>query len=148
MYQVRTDLALEAKERFSGDRTEVKGVRVQEEKNGNITVTKVLIETENGAKAMGKPKGSYITLEAPDMAESDEGYHREISRQLACILKELMPIESRELSVLIVGLGNREVTPDALGPRVVDNMMITRHIIRKFGKYAFGLKRKDRKSVV
>ena len=90
---------------------------------------------------MGKPRGNYITLEAPDMEESDEDYHREISAQLAEILKELMPIEKRELSVLVVGLGNREVTPDALGPRVVDNMMITRHIIRKFGKYAFGLKR-------
>lgn len=142
MYQVRTDLALEAREKFEDDNVEVKGVRVKEEKPGeNMTVTKVLIETENGAKIMGKPRGSYITVEAPDMADSDEDYHREISKQLSNILKELMPIEQMELSVLVVGLGNREVTPDALGPRVVDNMMITRHIIRKFGKYAFGLKR-------
>lgn len=142
MYQVRTDLALEAREKFKDDDVEIKGVLVKEETPGkNMRVTKVIIETENGAKAMGKPKGSYITLEAPDMADSDEDYHREISIQLAKILKELMPIEKEELSVLIVGLGNREVTPDALGPRVVDNMMITRHIIRKFGKYALGLKR-------
>ena len=142
MYQVRTDLALEAREKFEKDNVEVKGVKVTEEKpGGNMTVTKVVIETENGAKIMGKPKGSYITLEAPDMADSDEDYHREISHALAEILKELMPIEKKELSVLVVGLGNREVTPDALGPRVADNMMITRHIIRKFGKYAFGLKR-------
>lgn len=139
---MRTDLALEAREKFEDDNVEVKGVRVKEEKPGeNMTVTKVLIETENGAKIMGKPRGSYITVEAPDMADSDEDYHREISKQLSKILKELMPIEQMELSVLVVGLGNREVTPDALGPRVVDNMMITRHIIRKFGKYAFGLKR-------
>ena len=141
MYQVRTDLALEAREKFEDDHVEVKGVIVkQEHVKGNMTVTKVVIETENGAKAMGKPKGNYVTLEAPDMADSDEDYHREISMQLAKILKELIPIEKKELSVLVVGLGNREVTPDALGPRVVDNMMITRHIIRKFGKYAFGLK--------
>ncbi len=141
MYQVRTDLALEAREKFEDDHVEVKGVIVkQEHVKGNMTVTKVVIETENGAKAMGKPKGNYVTLEAPDMADSDEDYHREISKQLAKILKELIPIEKKELSVLVVGLGNREVTPDALGPRVVDNMMITRHIIRKFGKYAFGLK--------
>jgi len=141
MYQVRTDLALEAREKFEDDHVEVKGVIVkQEHVKGNMTVTKVMIETENGAKAMGKPKGNYVTLEAPDMADSDEDYHREISMQLAKILKELIPIEKKELSVLVVGLGNREVTPDALGPRVVDNMMITRHIIRKFGKYAFGLK--------
>lgn len=142
MYQVRTDLALEAREKFGNDNVEVKGVTVKEENPGrNMKVTKVIIETENGAKIMGKPRGSYITLEAPDMTDSDEDYHREISEELAKILKELMPIEKKELSVLIAGLGNREVTPDALGPRVVDNMMITRHIIRKFGKYAFGLKR-------
>lgn len=142
MYQVRTDLALEAREKFENDHVEVKGVKVnKEDLESNMTVTKVVIETENGAKVMGKPRGNYITLEAPDMADSDEDYHREISEQLAKILKELMPIERQELSVLVVGLGNREVTPDALGPRVVDNMMITRHIIRKFGKYAFGLKR-------
>ena len=142
MYQVRTDLALEAREKFKDDNVEVKGVTVKEDRVGdNMKVTKVSIETENGAKAMGKPKGNYITLEAPDMADSDEDYHREISEQLAKILKELMPIDKQELSALVVGLGNREVTPDALGPRVVDNMMITRHIIRKFGKYAFGLTR-------
>ncbi len=142
MYQVRTDLALEAREKFENDNVEVKGVLVKEEHpNKNIKITKVIIETENGAKIMGKPRGNYITLEAPDMADSDEDYHREISVQLANILRELMPIEKQELSVLVVGLGNREVTPDALGPRVADNMMITRHIIRKFGKYAFGLNR-------
>lgn len=141
MYQVRTDLAVEAREKFENDNVEIKGVIVKKENAGeNMTVTRVIIETENGAKIMGKPKGNYITLEAPDMAEEDEDYHREISEKLAEILRELMPIEKRELSVLVAGLGNREVTPDALGPRVVDNMMITRHIIRKFGKYAFGLK--------
>ncbi len=142
MYQVRTDLALEAREKFENDNVEIKGVEVKkEEVDGSMEITKVIIRTENGAKAMGKPRGNYITLEAPDMADSDENYHREISKQLAKILKELMPIEAEELSVLVVGLGNREVTPDALGPRVADNMMITRHIIKKFGKYAFGLTR-------
>ncbi|MBO5302511.1 MAG: GPR endopeptidase [Lachnospiraceae bacterium] len=142
MYQVRTDLALEAREKFEGSNVEVKGVKVsQDEVHGNMKVTKVMIETENGAKIMGKPRGNYITLEAPDMADNDENYHREISKEIAKLLRELMPIDKKELSVLVVGLGNREVTPDALGPRVVDNMMITRHIIRKFGKYAFGLSR-------
>lgn len=140
MYQVRTDLALETREKFEDDNVEVKGVKLTEEElPGNMKLTKVVIETENGAKTMSKPRGNYYTLEAPDMADSDEDYHREISLQLSKILKELMPIEKKELAVLVVGLGNREVTPDALGPRVVDNMMITRHIIRQFGKYAFGL---------
>lgn len=139
MYQVRTDLALETKEKFEEDHVEIKGVRINEEEKGeNIKVTEVIIETENGAKTMGKPKGSYITIEAPEMIDGDEDYHREISKELAKILKTMLPAEKEELSILVVGLGNREVTPDALGPRVVDNMLITRHIIREFGKYALG----------
>jgi len=105
--------------------------------DGNMKITKVIIRTENGAKAMGKPRGNYITLEAPDMADSDEDYHREISRQLARILKELLPIEDKELSVLIVGLGNREVTADSLGPNVVDNLFVNRHIVMEYGKVAY-----------
>lgn len=141
MYQVRTDLALETKEKFEEDNIEVKGV-VLEEKDipGDMHITKVVIKTENGAKVMGKPKGTYITLEAPNMIEEDEDYHREISIQLAKIVKELSPIEKEDVSVLVVGLGNREVTPDALGPYVIDNIMITRHIIKEFGKYAIGKK--------
>ena len=64
MYQVRTDLALETKEKFEEDNVELKGVRVKEEERGeNIKITEVVIETENGAKAMGKPKGIYTTIE-------------------------------------------------------------------------------------
>ncbi len=140
MYQVRTDLALETKEKFEEDNVELKGVRVKEEERGeNIKITEVVIETENGAKAMGKPKGIYTTIEAPEMADGEDGYHREISKVLAEVLKTMMPQgEKAELSILVVGLGNREVTPDALGPKVVDNMLITRHVIQEFGKYALG----------
>lgn len=140
MYQVRTDLALETKEKFEEDNVELKGVRVKEEERGeNIKITEVVIETENGAKAMGKPKGIYTTIEAPEMADGEEGYHREISKALAEVLRTMMPQgEKEELSILVVGLGNREVTPDALGPKVVDNMLITRHVIQEFGKYALG----------
>ena len=139
MYQVRTDLALEAKEKFEEDNVEVKGVRLEKETvSKDIEITRVVIETENGAKTMGKPKGTYITLEAPNMIEDDEGYHREISVQIANLVGQLIPIDKEDISVLVVGLGNREVTPDALGPNVVDNMMITRHIINEFGKYALG----------
>lgn len=139
MYQVRTDLALEAKEKFEEDHVEVKGVRLEKEKAaGDIEITKVVIETENGAKTMGKPRGIYVTLEAPNMIEEDEDYHREISVQLSKVVRELLGEKKEQDSILVVGLGNREVTPDALGPHVVDNMMITRHIIREFGSYAFG----------
>lgn len=139
MYQIRTDLALETQEKMKEDHVELKGVRFLEEKiDRNLTISTVVIETENGAKTMGKPKGTYITIEAGNMDEEDEDYHREISVQLAKTIKSLIRCKKEELSALVVGLGNRAVTPDALGPRVVDNLFITRHIVREYGKYAFG----------
>lgn len=141
MFQVRTDLALETREKFDEDHIEVKGVRVDEERiSPEIMITRVFIDTENGAKAMKKPKGTYITIEASDMMEEDEDYHREVSGQLAKVIEAMLPGKKDELKILVVGLGNREVTPDALGPYVVDNMMITRHIIKEYGQYAFGNK--------
>ena len=142
-YPIRTDLALEAQESMRKNQSELKGVDFQEEKRKNgITISTVCIQTENAAKSMGRPRGHYITIEAPEMTEDDAGYHREISMELAQIIRRLLPdkllSKLQEASVLLVGLGNREVTPDALGPRVIDNMFITRHIINEFGKYAFG----------
>lgn len=135
MYQVRTDLALEAREKFEEDNVEIKGVRLEEEEApADIHISSVIIETENGAKTMGKPKGSYVTLEAKNMIDEDEGYHREISAQLSKVLRKLLP-KKKDYTSLVVGLGNRAVTPDSLGPRVVDNLCITRHIIKEFGKY-------------
>ena len=149
MYQIRTDLALETQEKMQEDHVDLKGVRFLEEKvDKNITVSTVVIETENGAKTMGKPKGTYITIEAGNMDEEDEDYHREISVQLAKIIRQLIQKKNEELSVLVVGLGNREVTPDALGPRVVDNLFITRHIVKEYGKYAFGEKNVNRISSI
>ena len=87
---------------------------------------------------MGKPVGTYITMEAPNMAVPDEEYHREISEELAKYIKELIKIEKEDYVVLVAGLGNRQVTPDALGPHVVDNLAITRHIVKEYGKYAMG----------
>lgn len=138
-FQVRTDLALEARESFEEDEVEIRGVSVDEsyDKERDIRVTKVCIETENGARAMGKPVGTYITLEAPNLSEPDEDYHREVSEKLAEYLQELLGTQE-EKSVLVVGLGNREVTPDALGPQAVGNLMITRHVVKEYGKVALG----------
>lgn len=139
-YIIHTDLALEEKERFESDHVEVQGVILEEEydKEREIRITKVKIETEKGARAMGKPVGTYITMEAPNMAVPDEEYHREISEELAKYIKELIKIEKEDYVVLVAGLGNRQVTPDALGPHVVDNLAITRHIVKEYGKYAMG----------
>lgn len=137
-FRIRTDLALEARESFEEDDVKIRGVRIEEEDDEELEIhtTRVVIETENRAKTMGKPVGTYITMEAPNMSAPDEDYHREISQKLAEHLKSLMG--EGEKSVLIVGLGNRDVTPDALGPYVVGNICITRHMIRELGSFAWG----------
>lgn len=136
-FPIRTDLALESRERLEAEKDEMRGVTCEEQydEKRNVTITKVKIETENGAKSIGKPMGTYLTLEAPDMVMPDEGSHREISEVLSEQLKALISKETE--SVLVVGLGNREVTPDALGPEVVGNLYITRHILKEYGQYAF-----------
>ena len=139
-YNIRTGLALETRERFVSDHVEIPGVSVEEtyDEEREIRTTRVVVETENGAKMMGKPVGTYLTIEAPNMAVPDEDYHREISKKLAEDIKELIPERKEEVSVLVVGLGNREVTPDALGPYVADHLHVTRHIVKEYGKYAMG----------
>ena len=119
---------------------EVQGVSLKEDydEEREIKVTTVKIETENGAKVMRKPVGTYITMEAPNMAVPDEDYHDEISGELAKFLARFIKKDKEDFSVLVVGLGNRKVTPDALGPYVVDNLNITRHIVKEYGKYAMG----------
>ena len=131
--KVRTDLALEVKESFEDD-VEVKGVVVNEDYNKDldVKVTTVEIKDEHGAKMMGKPIGTYITIEAPKLKESDESYHKPISEEIAKYIKQLAKdVKSQE--ILVAGLGNREITPDILGPMVVDNLFVTRHLIREFG---------------
>lgn len=141
-YRIRTDLALESKERFERDHVEISGVVIREfyDEEKDIRTTVVKIETEKGAKAMGKPQGTYITMEAPNMSVPDEDYHREISKELSKHLRKLASLE-KEKSVLVVGLGNREVTPDALGPNVVQNLHITRHVLREYGTLGMGEER-------
>ena len=141
--RVRTDLALEARENMEENAEALRGVYVEEEyhEESEIRVTRVVIETKNGSKAMGKPIGIYVTLEAPAMALPDENYHREISDELAKQLRQIIPGIDRELSVIVVGLGNRGVTADALGPNVVDNLTITRHMVKEYGRAAYNQKK-------
>lgn len=142
-FQVRTDLALEARESIERADEGLRGVTVEEYEREDIHVhiTKVTITTKNGARAMNKPMGSYITLEAPGMQETDEDYHREISAELARQLCGIIPRSDEEQSVLVVGLGNRDVTADALGPGVVDHLFVTRHIVKEYGKAAYNKER-------
>ena len=142
-FPIRTDLALEAREFIEEANGEMRGVIVDTYKDASdtIQVTHVQITTKNGAKAMGKPIGTYITLEADALTEPDEDYHREVSLSIARHLQTLMPDIQEEKSILVVGLGNRDVTADALGPEVVDHLNVTRHMIKQFGAAAYACKR-------
>lgn len=135
-FPIRTDLAVESRERC-GEEEELRGVTCEEsyDEEKHVKITRVRVESENGARLIGKPIGTYLTIEAPELSEPEEGTHREISGVLAEELKKLMGEKIR--SVLVVGLGNREVTPDALGPQVVGNLYITRHLLKEYGEYAF-----------
>lgn len=139
-FKVRTDLALEARENVEESAEELRGVTVDEnyDEETEVKVTRVIIESKNSARVLGKPIGTYITLEAPAMALPDEEYHKEISDELARQLRAIIPGMDEEISVMVVGLGNRDVTADALGPNVVDNLTITRHMVKEFGKAAYG----------
>nr|WP_295263354.1 GPR endopeptidase [uncultured Blautia sp.] len=132
--RIRTDLALETTERFAEENAEIRGVEVHEEydEEKDVRTTVVKIVTENGAKSMGRPQGTYITIEAPELSTPDEDYHREISEEISTHLRKLIDLK-KEKSVLVVGLGNAAITADALGPHVVDNLLMTRHIIKEYG---------------
>lgn len=117
--QVRTDLAVEARESVGEGAGDIHGVSVTEETipETEIHITKVIIDSKNGAKAIGKPMGIYITLDVPNMMEPDEEYHSEISHEIARHLREMLQEMEKEKSILVVGLGNRDVTADALAAR-------------------------------
>lgn len=137
--QLRTDLAVEARESMNMPDASLNGVSVTEDYDldSDVKTTRVVIETKNAAKKLGKPMGTYITIEAPRLTEPDEGFHREISKQIAESLSDIIGCTNQERSILVVGLGNRDVTADSLGPCVVDHLSITRHIIKEYGAEAY-----------
>ena len=161
-YSVRTDLALEEKERFESDNVEIPGVVLEEDydEEREMRITRVVIETENGARTMGKPAGTYLTLETPNLALPDDDTHMGFGSELCRHNRELSDKniekggekkegeQAGDLSVLVVGLGNREVTPDALGPYVADHLAVNRHIIKEYGKYAMGMERANMISAI
>ncbi len=139
-FQARTDLALEAREYVEDTNGELRGVIVEEyeKKELGIHVTKVQITTQNSSKILGKPKGTYITLEVPGLCEcgenSDVGeQHEEIAREISKYLRQLLPSKKIPYQVLVVGLGNRDVTADALGPAVAEHLYVSRHMMQEYG---------------
>ena len=126
---IRTDLALEAREIYTQsakETSEIDGVEADVKKDSGITITKITITNENGEKALGKPKGTYVTIEAPDIKYSTEMYEK-TCYLLANEIKNMTTIK-RYTKTLLVGLGNKSITPDALGPDVVSKLMVTNHM--------------------
>ncbi|MFV9511003.1 GPR endopeptidase [Tepidibacillus sp. LV47] len=130
-YQVRTDLALEshqmAVEQYGG---EISGVYIDEEDIEGIHISRLSIESEEGAKLLNKPLGHYITFEADALKRHDSSFQEKMTRIFAKDFKHyLEEIKiTKDAKVLVIGLGNWNVTPDALGPMVVEKILVTRHL--------------------
>ena len=140
MFENRTDLALEERESFEGDGGEIGGVALREWRchGSSIRMTEVSILNEKGAESMGKPMGTYLTMEDPGLSETEDAYCEaaagELGRQLASLIRKNCASTMAGLSILVAGLGNRQVTPDSLGPRVVDGLSMNRHLRTEPGR--------------
>ncbi|MGH4139311.1 GPR endopeptidase [Clostridium sp.] len=128
MISIRTDLAVEAKEIYSAENNgEIPGIDVDEYNEGDIKITNVKIVSDVGEKMMGKPKGTYITIDIPEFVHYDGEAMDRVSVVMGKVLKPLIKLED-SMTALVVGLGNWNVTPDAIGPKVVSKIMVTRHL--------------------
>ncbi|KEO83770.1 GPR endopeptidase [Tumebacillus flagellatus] len=127
-YSVSTDLALEAHQIFSPEHGgSIPGVDLSEEEDNGIKITRMSIQNEMGGKIMGKVPGNYLTFEVPGMRYKDPDLQRRVSEKLAAEFRTFANL-TPESTVLVIGLGNRKVTPDSLGPLVCDNLFVTRHL--------------------
>ncbi|NMA91617.1 MAG: GPR endopeptidase [Firmicutes bacterium] len=128
-YNIRTDLALEAQEVIrEKTAAEIPGVTTKTIQEDGVTVSRVKIETPEAASRLGKAPGSYITLEAPGLRRKDSELQDRACDLLTRELLHMLPLsEQLQQTVLVVGLGNWNITPDALGPRVVEDLLVTRH---------------------
>ncbi|MDH6370166.1 spore protease [Paenibacillus sp. PastF-3] len=129
LYSVRTDLALEAKEMAQGpQRTPIPGVNEEVEESDGIKVTRLGVANAAGSQAIGRAIGNYVTLEVPALRGGDTGLQQKVAEVFAREFEDFLTRIGigKDASVLIVGLGNWNVTPDSLGPLVVENALITR----------------------
>lgn len=125
---IRTDLAIEST-KIAG-KTPPKGVKIDEYRQGELSFTAVEVESPQAAELLGKPKGRYITAELSSPSDLAEAR----TEEAAAIAGELRRLLPQEGTVLVVGLGNREITPDALGPLVVSDVLATRHFEGKLAE--------------
>ncbi|MFA5575767.1 MAG: GPR endopeptidase [Tissierellaceae bacterium] len=134
MYKIRTDLAVENRELYKESFNEdSEGIGVENEKNEFYEITRVRILDKKGSENMGKPLGNYITIDVPKLNRTDEDLKDEISQVVAREIKGL-GMNHPNSKILIVGLGNWNITPDALGPKVVNRVLVTRQFFINYKK--------------
>ena len=134
----RTDLALEARELWqerTGEVTALPGVVARDSLREGIPVNTVRVLDERGEEALGKPRGSYVTLTLEGLANREEGVFQRSVQAVAEELSELIRDVPDSGLVLVAGLGNRAITPDAVGPKVHQNTLVTRHLVRQMPEH-------------
>ena len=139
MYNFRTDLALERRDIYQkiNNLQQIEGIESTEEQiNDNIKVSRVKITNQNGEQALGKPIGNYITIDVKKLKLATEEDIQKTAETLTSELKKIIDIHTdKEGEILVVGLGNIYVTPDALGPKVINEIDVTRHIKKYLPQY-------------
>ena len=139
MYNFRTDLALERRDIYQkvNNLKQIDGIKsTEEEINEKLKVTSVEILNKNGEKAIGKPVGNYVTIDVKKLKLAEDEDIQKASEVVTKELKKIINIHTdKQGDILVVGLGNIYVTPDALGPKVINEIDVTRHIIKYIPQY-------------
>ncbi len=139
MYNFRTDLALERRDIYQkvNNLKQIDGIKsTEEEINEKLKVTRVEILNKNGEKAIGKPVGNYVTIDVKKLKLAEDEDIQKASEVVTKELKKIIDIHTdKQGDILVVGLGNIYVTPDALGPKVINEIDVTRHIIKYLPQY-------------
>ncbi len=130
---IRTDMADESRVVGAGTQTRLQhsnlgeGIRIEKDGDNDVAITRVHVDTPEGEQKVGKPIGSYITIDIPKVNERSRDLYEKACRMLARELESLIHLNKND-TVLVVGLGNWNVTADALGPKVAQSVLVTRHI--------------------
>ena len=147
MYNFRTDLADERTDIFKKNNNisdNIDGIETNIKEEGNIKITEVKVTNENGANSIGKPVGSYITIDIKKLKLATDDEIENYGNILSSELKKLIDKHvQRQDEILVVGLGNIYVTPDSLGPKVINEIDVTRHLL----KYMPDVLEKDTRAV-
>jgi len=140
LFNRRTDLALEAKELWqesAGQTTQLSGIKARTTKQEGYPITRVDILDQRGEEALGKPAGTYLTIDLSTFWKRQEDFFQRAVRAVGSQLKGLLPDEG---AALVVGLGNDAMTPDAIGPLTLDSLLVTRHLIAAMPRHFSGFR--------